>query len=159
MSEPWKVLQGRVVGGHRIASGQAENGPYPRGALAMQKPFFKAGGLDLDAYYEGTINVSIAPCTFTVENPEFTFPTVEWTDRHPPENFSFSRCRLTFNETEYQGWVYYPDPATKKAHFQDPSVVEMIAPFVPGIKVGDRVKLALNTGEIRLSDPGQEESR
>jgi hypothetical protein len=81
----------------------------------MQKPFFRAGGLDLDPFYEGTLNISIAPATFTMKDPEFTFPSVEWTDKHPPENFSFSRCRLTFNDKEYAGWVYFPDPATKRA--------------------------------------------
>lgn len=152
MRNPWVFVSGKVVGGHRIASGQAENGPYPRGALNMQKPFFKAGGLDLDPFYEGTLNISIAPHTFTVKGPEFTFPSVEWTDRHPPENFSFSRCRLAFHGREYPGWVYYPDPATKKAHFQDPSVVEVIAPFIPGISEGDGVRLGLNPDEIVLNE-------
>jgi hypothetical protein len=120
----------------------------------MQKPFFRAGGLDLDAYYEGTINVSIAPYTFTVKNPEFSFPAVEWTDKHPPEHFSFSRCRVVFDDTEYEGWVYYPDPATKKAHFQDPSVIEIIAPFIPNIRKDAEVGLALNTKEILLNEQG-----
>jgi hypothetical protein len=154
MSKRRVTISGTVVSGHRIASGQAENGPYPRGALNMQKPFFKALGLDLDPFYEGTLNISIAPATFTVKDPEFTFPSVEWTDRHPPENFSFSRCRLTFDGREYAGWVYYPDPATKKAHFQDPTVVEVVAPFIPDIREGDSVSLGLNTDEIVLNEPG-----
>jgi hypothetical protein len=154
MSESWAIITGKVQNGHKVASGQAENSPYPKGTINMQKPFFKALGLDLDSFYEGTLNISIAPYTFTLKNPEFTFPSVEWTDKHPPENFSFSRCKVIFNGLEYLGWVYYPDPSTKKAHFQNPSLVEVIAPLIPNIKKDDEVQLALNANEILLNDAG-----
>lgn len=154
MSESWVIVSGKVQDGHKVASGQAGNSPYPKGTINMQKPFFKALGLDLDSYYEGTLNISIAPNTFVMKNPEFIFPSVEWTDKHPPENFSFSQCKVIFNGSEYLGWVYYPDPSTKKAHFQNPSIIEVIAPLIPNIKKDDEVKLALNTNEILLNDAG-----
>ena len=154
MDNSWVIVNGRVQNGHKVASGQAENSPYPKGTINMQKPFFKALGLDLDSYYEGTLNISIAPYTFTMNNPEFKFLGVEWTDKHPKENFFFSRCKVIFNDLEYLGWVYYPDPSTKKAHFQSPSIVEVIAPKIPNVGKDAEVKLVLNTNEVSLNNAG-----
>jgi hypothetical protein len=82
--------------------------------------------------------------------PELTFPLVEWTDLHPPETFSFSRCKVIFKEVEYTGWVYYPHPETKKNHFQNPSLVEVITYEIPGIHYGDKVEVAVNLDEITV---------
>lgn len=154
MSESWAIINGKVQDGYKVASRQAENSPYPKGTINMQKPFFKALGLDLASFYEGTLNISIAPYTFIVKNPEFTFLSVEWTDKHPPENFSFSRCRIIYNSSEHSGWIYYPDPSTKKTHFQHSSIIEIIAPLILDIKRDDELKLALNTNEILLNNAG-----
>ena len=44
--------------------------------------------------YLGTLNIDIRPLAFELVEPEFTFRDVSWTDLHPPEHFSFSRCRV-----------------------------------------------------------------
>ncbi len=82
--------------------------------------------------------------------PEFTFPLVEWTDLHPPETFSFSRCRVKYEEKEYEGWVYYPHPETKKTHFQNPSLAEVITYEIANIKYGDAIELEINPQEITI---------
>ncbi len=146
----WVTLPGVVVRGYMVASGQAADSPYPGGTIAMQLPFFKKLGLDLSGCYPATLNISVSPYTFSLANPEHTFRRVEWTSEHPPEDFSFSRCRVTFNRATYRGWVYYPHPETKKRNFQNPSTVEVLAPFIPSLKYGYTVELALNTDEIRL---------
>jgi len=114
----------------------------------MQKPFFKALGMDLEGFYEATLNVSIHPYRFSVEHPEYTFPMVEWTSFHPPETFSFSRCQVVFDGTRYEGWLYYPHPETKQAHFQNPSIVELILPYIPNLHYGDRIQVVLDANEI-----------
>jgi hypothetical protein len=119
----------------------------------MQKPFFLALGLDLSGYVEGTLNVSIAPRTFAVVSPEITFRRVEWTTLHPPEDFSFSRCRVTFRGVKVEGWVYYPHPETKIRHFQAATMIEVIAPWIAGLTYGVRVTLGLNPDEIEVRDP------
>jgi len=68
--------------------------------------------------------------------PEFTFRAVEWTDLHPPKHFSFSPCKVVFMGTEYGGWVYDPHPETKLRNFQNPSLLEVIAIPVLGIRYG-----------------------
>jgi hypothetical protein len=83
-----------------------------------------------------------------MQKPEHTFHHVEWTDLHPPEHFSFSRCKVVYNGHEYDGWVYYPHPETKKRNFQNPSLVEVIAMPIPEIKYGDTLEVLLNPEEI-----------
>jgi phage pi2 protein 07 len=53
---------------------------------------------------------------------------------------------------EYDGWVYYPHPETKKTHFQNPSLVEVITHLIPEIQYGDAVEVELNTDEITVRD-------
>lgn len=134
--------------GHRVASRPSRE--YPYSSLEKQKPYFKELGLDLYGYFNGTLNISIAPREFEMRKPEFTFPLVEWTDLHPPETFSFSRCRVWYADREYEGWVYYPHPETKKTHFQNPSLVEVITHKIAGIQYGDELEVELNPAEITI---------
>ena len=88
------LISGIVVEGHRVASGPSNE--YPYGSLERQKPFFKAGGLDLERFFLGTLNVSIAPLWFEMIQPTYIFRQIAWTDLHPPEDFSFSPCGVRF---------------------------------------------------------------
>lgn len=146
----WTLLHGRLARGYRVASGPSAD--YPYGALDRQRPLFAARGLDLSACFNGSLNVDISPRTFKVVKPQHTFPLVEWTDLHPPETFSFSRCKVIYRETEYDGWVYYPHPETKKRNFQNPSLMEVIALEIPGIRYGDELDVLVNAHEIEAGD-------
>lgn len=141
-----KLLHGVLMRGHQVASRPSKE--YPYSSLEKQKPFFKALGLDLQEYFNGTLNISIAPFVFDVAHPEYTFELVEWTDLHPPETFSFSRCKVIFKGVEYAGWVYYPHPETKKTHFQNPSLIEVITYQITEIQYGDTLDVEVNTDEI-----------
>ncbi|MCQ3936616.1 MAG: hypothetical protein DPW18_06170 [Chloroflexi bacterium] len=145
-----RTLRGILVRGHQVASRPSKD--YPYSTLEKQKPFFKRLGLDLYEYFNGTLNISIAPFTFEMSAPEVTFELVEWTDLHPPETFSFSRCKVVFNGNEYPGWVYYPHPETKKSHFQNPSLIEVIAHEIPALQYGDELELEISTHEIAIKD-------
>jgi len=148
MPSQWIPLQGVIVQGYRVASGPSKD--YPYGALERQKPIFKSRGLNLDGYFNGTLNIDIRPYTFQLIKPEFTFHNVEWTDLHPPEHFSFSRCRVIYKDVEYEGWIYYPHPETKRRNFQNPSLLEVIAYPIPEIQYGDEVQVFVNSDEIAL---------
>jgi hypothetical protein len=145
----WITLPGVLVQGYRVASGPSQD--YPYGALDRQRPLFAAGGLDLSCYFNGTLNINISPRTFRMAKPEYTFQHVEWTDLHPPEHFSFSHCRVVYNKTEYDGWVYCPHPETKLRNFQNPSLLEVIAMEIQGIKYGDPLDVMVNPAEIEVS--------
>ena len=144
----WAHLTGLLVQGHQVASRPST--AYPYSSLEKQRPYFKELGLDLSPYFNGTLNISIAPLEFEMTKPELTFPLVEWTDLHPPETFSFSRCKVRFQEKEYVGWVYYPHPETKKTHFQNPSLIEVITYEIANIKYGDTIELEINPQEIAI---------
>lgn len=148
MSVDWIVVPGIVVAGHRVAS--APSAAYPYAALEKQKPYFEAYGLDLSRYFLGTMNISIAPLKFEMVKPKYTFPLVEWTDLHPPETFSFSPCKIYFKGRQYEGMVYYPHPETKIRHFQDSSLVEVLAEYIEGIGYGEQVELLLDPHQVRI---------
>lgn len=135
--------------GHQVASRPSKD--YPYSSLEKQKPYFKALGLDLYEYFNGTLNISIAPLRFDMIRPEFTFELVEWTDLHPPETFSFSRCKVYFKNREYIGWVYYPHPETKKTHFQNSSLIEVITYEIPEIQYGDKLEIDVDTDKILVT--------
>lgn len=142
-------ISGVIVQGYRVASAPSKD--YPYGTLEKQRPFFAARGLDLEKYFNGTLNIDIRPFVYKLLKPEFTFEHVEWTDLHPPEHFSFSRCKVLFKESEYDGWVYYPHPETKLRHFQNPSLLEVIAMEIPSIQYGEPVRVLLNENEVEIS--------
>jgi hypothetical protein len=145
----WISLPGIIIQGYRVASGPSKD--YPYGALDRQRPIFKSRGLDLSGYFNGTLNIDIRPHTFKLIKPENTFQQVEWTDLHPPEHFSFSHCKVIHKDIEYEGWVYYPHPETKLRHFQNPSLLEVIAYPIPGIKYGDELQVQVNPEELEVS--------
>lgn len=146
----WQVVHGVVVEGYGVASGRSGS-PYPRGTIEMQTPHFAERGLDLTPYYAATINVNIQPRTFFVTAPAHTFRNVRWSPEHEPEDFSFSACRVRVREHWVDGLVYYPHPETEIGHPHDPSTVEVLAPFIPGIEIGAVVDLALDGREISVS--------
>jgi hypothetical protein len=151
VDELWQAVDGVIVPGHRVASQKSEY--YPRGTIEMQTPFFRDLGLDLAPYHSATLNVSIAPLTFAMQHPQYTFHNVHWTDAHPPEHFSFSPCRVTFQGQMHTGWIYYPHPETKERHFQNPSLVEVISEFIPGIGYGDGIRLEVRADQVEIRSP------
>lgn len=142
------TIAGTVLRGHGVASGRAVNSPYPLGSVSMQLPFFKALGLDLSDCWPGTINVSIAPHSWTLLKADYCFERLTWTDLHPPETFSFARVEVQWQHQAVQAWLYLPHPETKAAHHQQPSVMEIIAPHLAGLSYNDGVNLVFSQGAI-----------
>jgi hypothetical protein len=151
-SPDWQVVAGTVVQGHQVASGGTAASPYPRGTIEMQLPHFQARGLDLGSIFLGTLNVSIAPWVPRLVQPDITLPLVKWSPPHPPETFSFSRCWIEIDQQRYDGWIYYPHPETKPAHFQAPSTLEVLAPTIAGLAYGDSLQLGLQPQAFELID-------
>lgn len=147
-----KIINGKLIQGHQVASGTSLTSPYPQGTIATQIPFFRQLGLDLSPYFQGTLNIDIAPYACKVNNPQLTFAQVNWTQLHPPEDFSFSPCQVLYNDGSYAGWVYYPHPETKIRHFHNPSVMELIAVPIPNIKYGDLLQIVINPLEIEIME-------
>ena len=147
----WRQVNGVVVRGHRVASGQAHDPRFPGGTIAMQAPLFRAGGLDLSPYHAGTLNVSIVPRRYAVVRPKHTFRNVRWSAREPAEDFSFFDCRVLYEGTRRDGLVYYPHPETKPEHIQPPDVLEVLTGFIEGVRYGDAVVLELDPAQIQVT--------
>ena len=147
---PFLTVKGKVVRGHLVASRPSQD--YPFGTIEKQKPIFRRLGLDLDRFFNGTLNISIAPKRWAFRDPELTFQHVEWTELHPPETFSFARCSVLFNDVPSEGWIYFPHPDTKQRHFQDPSVIEVISEEIPGVHYGDGIQIIVETARVQMFD-------
>lgn len=146
-------VAGIVQAGHRVASGQAPDSPYAQGTIALQTPHFLALGLDIRPYFQGTINISIKPYQFNLLNPSHRFRQLKWHPDFPPEDFSFAPCQLSYQDIFYPSLLYYPHPESKINHFQDPSILEVLAPQIQGLNYGDRVSLELAPQVIELFEP------
>ena len=156
MSSNWQTVAARIVAGHRVASGLNGNPHFPGGTLRMQAPFFRALGLDLDAFHGGTMNVSIAPCRYRVVQAPTTFRQVKWHPTEPAEDFSFFDVQLQRADgNAVAGKIYYPHPDTKPAHFQQPDVLELLLPFVEGINYGDEIHLSIPAEQMILETATQ----
>jgi hypothetical protein len=147
------TIKGKLVPGYRVASGPSKD--YPYGTLSKQKPFFRELGLNLDPYYEGTLNISIAPIHFTWVNPQYTFRGVAWTNLHPPEDFSFQPCRIKVKGDCYEGIIYCPHPQTKIRHFEKDDLIEVITFWVPGLQYGDSLEIEVEKDTLVLIGPGK----
>ena len=153
--------QGRLVAGHGVASGRAAESPYPAGTIAMQQPCFAAAGLDLSGFASATLNLDFSPGEWRLEQPDHRFEQLRWTELHPPETFSFWRCRIRRLDPAEGSppWrpalIYYPHPDTKQVHHQPASVLEVLAPPLGSVVPGDRFELCLDGRRCRLIQPAR----
>jgi len=150
MQGEWTTVSGIIIKGFMVASGLSINRPYPEGSIRMQLPFFKERGLDLSSLFPATLNISIKPKQFVMKYPRYTFRNIKWSLEHSPEDFSFSPCRVLYNNRCVSGFVYYPHPQTKLDHHHDPTTLEIITTHIKNIFYGSKVDIQINKNEITL---------
>ena len=147
----YQTITAHVVEGHRVASGLNGNPRFPGGTLRMQIPHFLALGLDIGQFHTGTLNVSVAPWQYRVVKPRFNFNQVKWHPTEPAETFSFFDVLVSHsNQPAVAGFIYFPHPETKPEHFQKPDVLELLLPFVEGLKYGMALQLQIPTAQMRM---------
>jgi hypothetical protein len=143
------MIPATIVQGHRVASGLNSNPRFPGGTLRMQLPFFRDLGVDLSRYHLGTLNVSIAPLSYRVAQPKWTFQNVKWHPTEPAEDFSFFDVVVHRDDaTPISGLIYFPHPETKPEHFQSPDVLELLLPFVAGLDYGAKLRLEIPAAQM-----------
>ena len=136
------MISATIVQGHRVASGLNGNPRFPGGTLHMQRPHFATLGLDLSAFYLGTLNVSITPMSYTVLKPKLTFENLKWHPTEPAETFSFFDVAVHLDaDPSVSGLIYYPHPETKPEHYQRADVLELLLPFTQGLNYGSQITL------------------
>lgn len=142
-----------VVRGRGAASGAREYAPLG-GSIAAQKPRFKARGLDLSDFHNGTINLDISPKRFEVRAPRLTLRDIAWHPTMPPEDFSFCTAALEFGEQYVPALIYYPHPETKGPYGKMPpdTMIECLAPRVEGLAYGTEGVLWYDPAEVWIGD-------
>ena len=141
-----------VIPGHGVASsGKVKDPRYPSGTIQAQFECFRERGLDLSAYFSGTVNVDIAPHSFRIKKPTYFFENVDWSEHIPPENFYFFDVSLQLDEKTYDGLIYLPDPTTKEEHFQQPTTLELLLPKIDGLAYGDAVIVDIKEDQLAVS--------
>jgi hypothetical protein len=133
---------GKVIAGYGVASGRAADSPYPAGSIALQAPLFLAHGVDLSGYHLGTLNVDLGPHVPQPRRPVFD-RRLRWFGELE-ERFLLMRVSLQWCEHRYDGLWYRPDPATKPAHVQRPTVVELLLPWIDGLVTGALVEVGFH---------------
>ena len=119
----------------------------------MQLPHFLRLGLDLQAFYLGTLNVSIAPLRYRPVRARHSFPGLKWHPVEPAEDFSFFDVRLLRpDHPPVSGFIYYPHPETKPEHFQSPDVLELLFPRVEGLEYGMEITLEIPSDQMKVGE-------
>ncbi|MBK8040044.1 MAG: hypothetical protein IPK22_23375 [Verrucomicrobiaceae bacterium] len=149
----WPVHPARIIRGHRVASGLNGDPRFPGGTVAMQLPHFARLGLDLSAYHQGTLNVDISPLTYRPLKPRQTFEHVQWHPVEPAETFSFFDARLLHAGQTHEVLIYFPHPETKPEHFQAPTTLEILAPWIEGLSYETIIQLAIDPEQMILTSP------
>ena len=153
---------GQLVAGHGVASGRAADSPYPAGTISLQTPLFAALGIDLSPFQPATLNLDFSPGEWRLRDPDQRVEQLWWSDRHPPETFSFWRCRLQPCDDRIaavQALIYYPHPETKQAHHQPAGLLELLAPPLGSVSVGERFRLWVDGRRCRLIQPARLRAR
>ncbi|HIK33490.1 MAG TPA: hypothetical protein IGS17_04765 [Oscillatoriales cyanobacterium M59_W2019_021] len=148
----WVRVKGIVKKGYGVASGCTRDPRFPQGTIEMQKPFFRERGLDLEGYFPGTINLSIAPHQYRVRQAKYTFKNIKWSIDAPAEDFSFFDCRIIpISGEAIVGSIYYPHPETKPEHFQSPDILELLAPYISDLTYGNELTIEVDQRQIEIT--------
>ena len=156
-----KSINAKVIRGYRLSSGNSPaDTRFPGGTLHLQLPCFAAAGFDVERYFEGdfvrgTLNLSVAPAAVRLMKPEIFLADIKWSPVFPAENFYLSEAQILHQDITYRALLYIPDPATKIDHFQAPSVIEVIARPVAGLRYDEETTLIYNPEAIAI-EPGRD---
>jgi len=146
--------KGIVKKGYGAASGRSRYAEMG-GSIRAQKPRFRERGFSIDDVCDGTINVDIRPRSFERVRALATLVEVKWHLALPAETFSFYDVIFEHGGRRYPALVYFPHPETKGAfneQFPGYSLLEILCPFVEGLRLGDEVLIVSASGSIRFID-------
>ena len=145
----------KISKGYGVASGNANDHRFPGGTISMQIPFFYSKGLDLSAFYHGTLNADLGSHSFQLMKPNYRFKDIKWSKDLPSETFSFYACeiKLSSERQTYKSWIYWPHPSTKPEFKQKENILEILAPFIGSISYGSKILLSAKKEQILFQKP------
>lgn len=158
---PWCWHRAQLCAGYGVASGRASDSPYPAGTISLQAPLFAACGIDLSPYFQGTLNLRFRDTRWQLQHPDAHVEQLRWTDRHPPETFSFWQVALRWQglSSPLAGLIYYPHPETKCRHQHAPDHLEVLAPWIPDVHGVQELELGVDPARCRRIQPQRLQAR
>ena len=141
MSEKQATLTATLVAGYGIASGKANDPRFPDGSIAPQLEAFLSAGLDLRHCYSGTLNLDISPWRYRLVAPDYRFEQLHWCKDFHPEDFYLHRLEIKPFDTWVSAYLYVPSPETKSEHFHPQTQIEVLAPFISGLSMGQKIDI------------------
>ncbi|WP_448211566.1 hypothetical protein [Colwellia sp. MEBiC06753] len=119
----------------------------------MQKPFFKGLGLDIDHFYNGTINAMLERCSAVeILKADIELIDVKWSKHHQAESFQFINCSILFGDRVYKSMIYQPKKSTKIGHLQPNNVIEILAPKIAQLHYGDKIVIDVSSQNIKFHE-------
>ena len=116
-----------------------------------EKEEFKKLEIDLSDKFQATINVNILPRSVRINNPRLTLDSHRG-EKDVQDRVAFSRCRIHYDGFHFYGVLYHPYNKGETT-----STVEIIAPYIPGIKPGDTVQVDFISNEVELIEENNDE--
>jgi len=109
----------------------------------MQKPFFESAGIDMSDKFPGTINLDISPYHIDEIDFDIHVRDIPWNNTYR-ESFSFKQCSVQFHQKQYHGYIYKPHKDAEEIEkFHKKSTIELLLPYIDGIKNGQTQEVAL----------------
>ena len=141
------VIFGRIVQGFGYASGSKSRSGI--GTIARQKNHFKAAGVSrADSWYEGTVNIDIAPHAFKLLEPDYVV-TAEWKPG-VTETFWLVDIVLQHNGSRYPAYIYYPCPSPVKIHPE--TIIEVLAEKIKSLRHGDETTIRTSNQKVEFEE-------
>lgn len=144
------LVTGKIIEGLRGASGLRKNPlSNEHGSIVKQKPYFKSAGIKrVESWYNGTINITIAPKKFKIIEPDYAV-TAEWKPR-TTETFWLVDVLLKYEGKSYPAYIYYPCPSPVKAH--PDTLIEILAEHINSVNYGDDADIELLSNNVEIID-------
>jgi len=148
-----KKVEGTIIRGKGYASGKNSVPGITSfkkgllGTISQQRKFFEKEIPNFKTYFNGTINMGIAPRTFKITNPDYHI-TCNWA-LNLTESFDLLNVRVSYQGSSYPGLIYFPCPSEIKAHKIN-DMFELITERIPGIKYGNSISISYDDEKLKL---------
>ncbi len=141
-------LEGEIISGNSHDFTLFEKYSKLENFLKENKKILESNNLDFSDKCHATINVNILPKFVKLAEPTVTLliSSIRSDSQKP---VTFSKCRLNFDGFNFYGILFFPHMEDNKS-----STVEIIAPFIPGLKTGDRIQIDVNSKEFQVLEKG-----
>lgn len=140
-------ITGTIVNGYGLA----------HETLKKQFPYFILRNKYFSNFFTGTINVDIEPQELHIKKYEYLYKNINWA-RHWTQDFGFipfKNFKINGRMIKTDGFLYFP--TKNQAH--NKSQLELICPFIKGLRKGDKLELQISKQNIQAKSINKKKFR